>query len=182
MRTPPARPTLLRPKGVTITLEKPVLLVDSREKTPYTFGPFQKWFAGIERRALRVGDYSIEGLEDRIAVERKTVEDLFNSCSPLSSREAFVRACARLGRLEFAALVIEGSLEDILEGFTCSNMHPNAVLGTLEALAVRWGIQPWFAGTPDLAEELTACLLHKAYQLATLKRKRLPCRFVEGDI
>jgi hypothetical protein len=61
-------------------------------------------------------------------------------------------------------------------------MHPNAVLGTLEALAVRWRIQPWFAGTPELGEEVTACLLHKAYQLATLERKRLPRRFVEGDI
>ncbi len=182
MRIPPKRPTLLRPKGVTVKLEKPVLLVDSREKFPYSFEPFRRWFAGIERRALRVGDYSIEGLEDRIAVERKTVEDLFNSCSPLSSREAFVRACARLGKLDFAALVIEGSLEEILEGMTCSGMHPNAVLGTLEALAVRWGIQPWFAGTPELGEELTACLLHKAYQLATLQRGHLPRRFVEGDI
>jgi hypothetical protein len=56
------------------------------------------------------------------------------------------------------------------------------VLGTLEALAVRWGIQPWFAGSAELAEELTACLLHKAYQLATLERRRLPRRFVKGDI
>ncbi len=156
--------------------------MDSREKFPYRFGPFQRWFAGIEPRALRVGDYSIEGLEDRIVVERKTVEDLFNCCSPLSSREAFVRACARLGKLEFAALVIEASPEEILEGMTCSGVHPNAVLGTVEALAVRWGIQPWFAGSPELGEELAACLLHKAYQLATLKKKRLPRRFGGGDI
>jgi DNA excision repair protein ERCC-4 len=182
MRTPPARPTRLLPNGTPVSLEKPVLLVDSREKTPYTFARFHRWFAGIEHRALGIGDYSIVGLEDRIAVERKTVEDLFNSCSPMSSREAFVRSCARLGKLDFAALVIEGSLEDILAGFTCSQMHPNAVLGTLEALAVRWGIQPWFAGTPELGEELTACLLHKAYQLAALARKRLPRRFVQGDI
>ncbi len=69
-----------------------------------------------------------------------------------------------------------------LEPAVCSEMHPNAVLGTLEALAVRWRIQPWFAGTPELGEELTACLLHKAYQLATLERRHLPRRFVEGDI
>ena len=121
-------------------------------------------------------------MENRIAVERKTVEDLYNCCSPLSSREAFVRACARLGKLEFAAMVIEGSLDDILAGTTFSCMQPSAVLGTVEALAVRWGIQPWFAGTPELGEELTACLLHKAYQLLTLERLRLPRRFVEGDV
>jgi DNA excision repair protein ERCC-4 len=129
-----------------------------------------------------VGDYSIAGLEDQVAVERKSVQDLFNCCSPLGSRDAFIRACARLGKLEFSALVIEGSLMKILRGTEFSDVHPNAVLGTLEALAVRWGIQPWFASSRALAEELTACLLHKAYQLATLQRKRLPRRFVEGDI
>ncbi len=41
---------------------------------------------------------------------------------------------------------------------------------------------PWFAPTRALAEEITACLLHKAYQLATVQEKGLPRRFVEGDI
>jgi hypothetical protein len=45
-----------------------------------------------------------------------------------------------------------------------------------------WGIQPWFAPTQALAEEITASLLHKAYQLITLEKRRLPRRFVEGDI
>jgi DNA excision repair protein ERCC-4 len=182
MRMPPARPTILHPPGERITLPKPVLLVDTREQVGYAFTPFRRWFSAIERRTLRVGDYTIAGLEDRMAVERKSVEDLFAGCSPLGSRSAFVRACARLGKLEFAALVIEGSLEDILDGTEWSGMHPNAVLGTLQALAVRWGIQPWFVGTPTLGEEVTACLLHKAYQLATLKSMRLPRRFVAGDV
>lgn len=182
MRRPPLRPTALRPKGVTVSLPKPTLIVDTREQAAYIFKAFRRWFTGIERRTLSVGDYSIAGLEDRLAVERKSVQDLFNCCSPLGSRDAFIRACARLAKLEFSALVIEGSLTRILRGTEFSDVHPSAVLGTLEALAVRWGIQPWFAGTRALAEGLTACLLHKAYQLATLERKRLPRRFVEGDI
>lgn len=182
MRTPPARPTTLRPAGEQITLPKPVLLVDTREQAGYTFTRFRRWFAAIERRSLRVGDYTIAGLEDRLAVERKSVEDLFACSSPLGSRSAFVRACARLGKLEFAVLVIEGSLEEILDGTEWSGMHPNAVLGTLQAVAVRWGIQPWFVGTPILGEEVTACLLHKAYQLATIESMRLPRRFVIGDV
>ena len=61
-------------------------------------------------------------------------------------------------------------------------MHPNAVFGTIQALAVRWGIQPWFAPMRAVAEEITACLLHKAYQLITLAQKGLPRRFIIGDI
>ena len=74
-----------------ITLPKPTLIVDSMEQKAYTFKPFRKWFAEIERRKLPIGDYSIAGLEDRIAVERKSLQDLFNCCSPFGSREAFVR-------------------------------------------------------------------------------------------
>jgi len=97
-------------------------------------------------------------------------------------RDAFVRACERLSKMEFSALVIEGSITKILRSNEFSGMHPNAVFGTIQALAVRWGIQPWFAPNRALAEEITPCLLHKAYQLAALERKGLPRRFVEGDI
>ncbi len=117
-----------------------------------------------------------------MAVERKSLPDLFGCCSLYGSREIFVRACERFGKLDFAAMVIEGSLTKVLRTADYSSMHPNAVFGTIQALAVRWGIQPWFAPTRALAEEITACLLHKAYQLAALEKKWLPRRFVEGDI
>ena len=182
MRKPPQKPTSLRPRGEKITLPKPTLIIDSMEQKPYSFRPFRKWFAVIERRKLPVGDYSIGGLEDRVVVERKSLQDLFNCCSPYHSRSAFVRSCERLSKLDFAALVIEGSLTKILRATQFSNMHPNAVFGTIQALAVRWGIQPWFAPTRVLAEEITACLLHKAYQLISLEKRGLPRRFVEGDI
>jgi DNA excision repair protein ERCC-4 len=159
-----------------------MLIIDSMEQKPYSFRPFLKWFSAIERRKLPTGDYSIDGLEDRVAVERKSLPDLFGCCSPYGSREAFVRACERLSKLDFAALVIEGSLTKILRATEFSSMHPNAVFGTGQALAVRWGIQPWFAPTRALAEEITACLLHKAYQLSTLEKQGLPRQFVEGDV
>jgi len=182
MRKPPEKPTSLRPQGTRITLPKPNLIIDSMEQKPYSFKAFRKWFAAIERKKLAAGDYSIAGLEDRVAVERKSLQDLFNCCSPYHSREAFVRACERLGKFDFAAMVIEGSISKILRSNEFSSMHPNAVFGTIQALAVRWGIQPWFAPTRAVAEEITACLLHKAYQLITLEKRGLPRRFVEGDI
>ena len=182
MRKPPEKPTSLRPKGRTISLPKPTLIIDSMEQKPYSFKAFRKWFAAIERRKLSAGDYSLGGLEDRVGIERKSLQDLFNCCSPYHSRDAFIRACERLSNLDFAAMVIEVSISKILRSTEFSSMHPNAVFGTIQALAVRWRIQPWFAPTRAVAEEVTACLLHKAYQLITLEEKGLPRRFVEGDI
>ena len=182
MRKPPEKPTSLCPRRTRITLPNPALIIDSMEQKPYSFKHFNKWFAVIERRKLDAGDYSVARLEDRVAVERKSLQDLFSCCSPYGSRDAFVRACERLSKLDFSALVIEGSITKILRGNEFSVMHPNAVFGTIQALAVRWRIQPWFAPTRAVAEEITACLLHKAYQLITLEKKGHPRRFVEGDI
>ena len=134
MRKPPPHPTSLRPQGITITLPKPTLIVDSMEQKPYSFRQFCKWFVSIERRKLPVGDYSIAGLEDRVAIERKSLQDLFNYRSPYGSRENFMWACERLGKFAFAALVIEGSISKTLQSNEFSSMHPNAVFGTIQAL------------------------------------------------
>ena len=68
MRKPPQKPTSLRPQGTGITLPKPTLIIDSMKQKPYTFKPFRKWFAVIGRRKLPAGDYSIDGMEDKLAV------------------------------------------------------------------------------------------------------------------
>jgi hypothetical protein len=123
----PPNPANPRPQGIKINLPKPTL-IDSMEQKAYSFKPFLKWFAVIEPRKLSAGDYSIAGLENRVAVEGKSLPDLFTCCSPYGSREAFVRACERLslGKLDFAALVIEGSITKILRTTEYSRMHPNA--------------------------------------------------------
>src|SRR5664280_707452 len=49
---------------------------DTREQNPFDFSRFQGWFSGVEHRALKLGDYSISGLEDVCVVERKDLSDL----------------------------------------------------------------------------------------------------------
>ena len=36
-----------------------VLLVDTREQNPFHFSRFAGWFSGIEKKALKLGDYSV---------------------------------------------------------------------------------------------------------------------------
>jgi len=82
MRKPPAHPTVLRNQGLTIKLPKPVLIIDSMEQKGYTFKSFQNWFAGIERRKLHFGDYSIAGLD--VAQAKKEMEPLITNVDTLS--------------------------------------------------------------------------------------------------
>jgi ERCC4-type nuclease len=61
-----------RVKTTSIPAHSLHLLVDTREQNPLDFSRLESWFAGIERKPLRLGDYSRAGLEDLCLVERKT--------------------------------------------------------------------------------------------------------------
>ena len=80
------------------------------------------------------GDYSIAELEEKVVLERKSIQGLFNCCSPYGSKEIFMKACERLGKFACTALVIEGSISKTLQSNEFSSMHPNAVFGTIQAL------------------------------------------------
>lgn len=68
------------------------IVIDTREQTPYGFA---KYDAEPIRAALPTGDYSLPGFEDRVAIERKSLDDLVG-CLKGDKREP-----ARLGTSSF---------------------------------------------------------------------------------
>src|SRR6202011_5553577 len=67
----PAIPVLAERGGTQLKTPRPVILVDTREQSPFDFSRFEGWFAGIEKKPPKLGDYSVAGLEDVCVVERK---------------------------------------------------------------------------------------------------------------
>jgi len=65
--------------GTQLKTPRATLVVDPREQNPFDFSQFEDWFAGIENKALKVGDYSLFGQEDLCVVERKDLPDLVHS-------------------------------------------------------------------------------------------------------
>ena len=97
------------------------VLVDYREKGAYGFTGFRtdarqgnKPLRVLTRvTELRSGDYSLVGLQDQIAVERKSHEDLVHTIG--QSRDRFHRELERLSRMTFAAVVVEAEWSTILD-------------------------------------------------------------------
>lgn len=75
----PAIPVLAERGGTQLRTPRPTVLVDTREQNPFNFSRFDGWFADVERKALKLGDYSIAGLEELSVVERKDLSDLVHS-------------------------------------------------------------------------------------------------------
>ena len=103
-------------KGHSITriakIPKPVVLVDTREQQPF---PLLKnhpnWIGAEKRVALKTGDYSIEGMEQLLTLERKSLADIVN-CTVVS-RQRFIANCTRLATFRWKAILIEASYEDL---------------------------------------------------------------------
>ena len=131
-----------------------VIVVDSREQRPYTFKH------PVITGTLATGDYSLLGFEDKVAVERKSIDDLVG-CLKDDNRERFEKELARSRSLDYFCLVIEASLSDLVQGQYRSNINPAAVVQSILALGVRYRVPVWFAETRDLGQRITESILEK---------------------
>lgn len=127
-----------------------IIAIDTREQRPYEF-------PGAEVKTLPSGDYSIVGLEHRVAVERKSKVDAYGSLG--QGRARFRREFERLARYDYAVVVIEDTVEGFLRRPSFSKMSPRAAIGTLLAWSVRYKVPVLFAGDREHARAATGKLL-----------------------
>ena len=91
---------------------KPVLLIDSREKHPWDFDGDEA-FEEVLYQKLDAGDYSIQGLEHIIVIERKaTVDELFINFTKHKKRIA--AEFERLKDHKFKIIVLEETCDDVM--------------------------------------------------------------------
>jgi hypothetical protein len=69
------------------------------------------WIGAERRETLKTGDYSIEGMESLLALERKSLADLV-ACT-VTHRQRFLASCARLSGFVWKAILVEATFEDI---------------------------------------------------------------------
>jgi ERCC4-type nuclease len=158
---PPIVPVIAERGGTQLKTPRPVLLVDTREQNPLDFSRFAGWFAGIERTALKLGDYSIAGLEDVCVVERKGLSDLIHSCT--TDRCVFINRLRRMAQYPNPLLVVTSTLSQLKSPCDHPAANPNRVTQSL--IAVLAGLQIPFlcSETHELGEELVASYLYQVH-------------------
>jgi len=130
------------------------VLVDTREQLPYDFSGMttnEGELLAVKKRhvGLPSGDYSIEGMESLVAVERKSLDDLYGSVT--WGRRRFEHEIVRLDSLPgFAAVVIEADWREIVApqeyrpGWV-NQTNPRSVEGTIAAWSIRYPRVHWWA-------------------------------------
>ena len=145
------------------------IIVDSREQMPFSFTG-SKCYEGVtvSRGSLTTGDYSLEGLESFVAVERKSLPDLVMCLG--KERERFVRELERGRALQAFAVICEGGLHELVHGQYRSLLNPHSACQSVAAFMARMRIPFFFAGGRDAAEYMTFSFLK---QYAEGERKKL---------
>jgi len=138
-----------------------VVIQDSREQCGFPFPPTIR-VAGrdvpveVRVQALRSGDYSTPGLIGVASCERKSIGDL---CSSLTHERArFDREIARLGLHRYAALIVEGNLQDCARA---SAIRTSSILGSVASFYARARVATFFVGTPAFGADITLGLLRR---------------------
>jgi len=91
---------------------KPKLIIDTREKTPWDFDGDDA-FEEVVYRKLDAGDYSLEGLEEVVSIERKaSADELLNNF--FTNPDRFYAEMDRMDHYLFKFVIIEQDLETIM--------------------------------------------------------------------
>lgn len=136
---------------------KPIIVIDTREQRGYTFS--SELIGGVVHAALPAGDYSLQSYETQIAIERKSLDDYVQTV--IHAKERFARELNLLRSYPRAWIVVEATLDDVLQGRYASRAHPQSVLALTTALMARYGIPVLFASDrPNAIALVESLLLH----------------------
>jgi len=153
---------------------KPTIVIDTREQRPLEFT------LPTSVSKLDFGDYSIAGLESRVAVERKSLDDLFGSFT--RTRVRMDERLQELGELAAAAIVVEATALDVARGSKRTAVNGHSLLGSISTRCAQLGVAFVLAGDRyGSAAFIEAFLLAFHRQARSQKRASLRNDSAFGD-
>jgi len=134
-----------------------IMIVDTREQLPLFKS--KPW---IISHGLNSGDYSIQGFENIITIERKSIPDLLGTLG--KGRVRFEKELNRMSEYKWKGLLIEGLENDVYQPNDFSSMHPNSIYHSLAAIETKWGVGVYYAKDKKHARWWVLSRLVKLYR------------------
>lgn len=141
------------------------IVIDTREQAEYSFT------CQTVRRKLDAGDYSADGYEDVVAVERKSLSDFVRTTIHEFAR--FAAELDQLAHLPHACIVVEADLDHVLRGLAgeaLRGVSPESLLGVAVHIQVRFGVPVIWCGSRQAACAFTDAFLRMAVREAAARR------------
>lgn len=146
------------------------IIVDTREQRPWSFA-----HRATSKTKLDTGDYSIAGMEDIIAIERK---QSVNEIATNIVETRFVNVLKRLSSIKYGFILLEFDLEDIFRYPIGSNMpkhlweksriKPQFIMKHVLEWQMKYNIHVLFCGDADNAEKTAEYIFDRVYKLENI--------------
>lgn len=148
------------------------LIVDTREQEPWVPRLSERGKAieiPVVRRKLDVGDYSAEGWEHEVAIERKSLADWVGTTfgktelkdGVVDNWDRFRREIDRARGLRRFWVFIEATRQDVYGRKYHSKVEPQSVLGRTDSLEVDFGVSVVWCGQRSEAERMMGWFLKR---------------------
>jgi hypothetical protein len=150
------------------------IIIDTREQQPWTFEHYT-----TASKKLDTGDYSIEGLEELLCIERKkSINEVANNIT----ESRFKDVVSRMSTFKYAFLLLEFDLENVLSYPIGSNLpkrlwdkvkiSPQFILKHLLELQINHNIKVLFCGDQSNAEKLAEAILKKVHYIERIQKQK----------
>ena len=143
--------------------KKIVIIKDTREsvRNIYTFKQYPDVL--LLRNNLTCGDFSIAGYTNQIFVERKQLDEIVNNfCQDRERWEGEWRRAVQVGYTH-KYLMIEGNLQDLLNGNYRSAAYPNSIIASIMSWSLKYQFS-WFMTSDMHTGEICVYWLMREYQ------------------
>lgn len=143
------------------------IIVDTREQTPWEFENY-----ATASKKLDTGDYSIDGLQDIFAIERKkTVSEIANNIT----EPRFKDVLDRLEKFKHKFILLEFTLNNVMDYPVGSTVPKRTwhtlkitskyILKYLTEINIKYNIHTIYCGSRDNAEEVAISIMKRMVEL-----------------
>lgn len=146
------------------------IIVDTREQRPWNFA-----HRATSKTKLDTGDYSIVGMENIIAIERK---QSVNEIATNIVETRFINVLKRLSSIKYRFILLEFGLDDILRYPIGSNMpkhlwdksriKPQFIMKHVLEWQMKYNIHVLFCGDADNAQKTAEFIFDRVYKLENI--------------
>ena len=148
------------------------IIVDTREQQPWSFPHY-----AVANRKLDAGDYSIEGLESILSIERKKS---VNEIATNIIEPRFKDAIQRLSKHKYAFLLLEFDIDKVLSYpigsalpkrlWNRTKITPAFLMKHILDWQTQYNIKVIFCGSSSDAEQVAEYIFKKIYRLEQINK------------
>lgn len=143
-----------------------IIIIDTREQQPWTF----KHYVTATKK-LDTGDYSIEGYEDILCIERKhSISEFVNNMS----EKRFLDVLNRMSAYKYAFILMEFDFDAIINFPIGSDIpkhiwknlriNPAYIIKYITDILVKYNINILFCGSAYNAEKMAASIMRRVIE------------------